>query len=175
MAQDGHNKQQATLVVIKPDAIQRGLTGATLTKLDELGLQVIAAKAIRVTRELAEAHYAHLREKPFFEELLQHLRGQLHGVDSVLAFVYYGPNAVARVRDVVGATNPELATPTSIRGAYGRLTTKGVFENVVHSSSDEQEAQREIRLWFRPEELLQPVLPTKQRVVPQQTLVTWAA
>ena len=68
-----------------------------------------------------------------------------------------------------------VAVPTSIRGAYGRLTTKGVFENVVHASSYEQEAEREIRLWFRPDELLQPVLPTAQRVVPQQTLVTWAA
>lgn len=175
MTQDGHHNPQATLVVIKPDAIQRGLTGAVLTKLDELGLQIIAAKVTRVTREMAEAHYHHLREKPFFEELLQHLRGQLHGVDSVLIFVYYGPNAIARVRDMAGATNPEVAVPTSIRGAYGRLTTKGVFENVVHASSDEQEAEREIRLWFRPDELLQPVLPTAQRVVPQQTLVTWAA
>ena len=155
----GHSARlQATLVVIKPDAIQKRMTGAVMSRLDELGLTIVGAKVMRVSRALAEEHYKHLRQKPFFEELIQHICGQLHGVDAVLVFIYYGPDAIAKVRDLSGATNPELATPTSIRGAMGRLTTKGIFENVLHASSDEQEAEREIKLWFRAEELLVPLI-----------------
>ena len=164
MGGDGqHVSEEATLVIIKPDAIQRGLTGEVLSRLEELNLRLGGAKAVRVSRQLAEAHYHHLRQKPFFEELLQLLCGQLHGVDHVWALIYVGPEAIAKVRELAGATNPELAKPTSIRGALGRLTTKGVFENVVHASSDDTEAQREIRLWFRPEELLIPLFEADRR------------
>ena len=145
---------QRSLVLIKPDAIKRKLTGAVLSRLDELDLKLTGAKVVRVGRELAEEHYKPLRSKPFFGELIQYLCGQLHGVDYVLALVYAGPEAVVRIRQLAGATNPEAAEPTTIRGAYGRLTTKGWMENVLHASSDEQEASREIALWFRSEELL---------------------
>ena len=148
---------QATLVLIKPDAIKRGLTGAVITRLDALGLELIGAKAVSVSRQLAEEHYKHLRAKPFFEELLDYLQGKLHGTSSVLALVYWGPDAIERVRQLAGATHPEQADPTSIRGALGRMTTTGLMENVLHASADAREAEREIRLWFRLEELLRNI------------------
>jgi nucleoside-diphosphate kinase len=147
----------ATLVIIKPDAIQRGLAGAVWSRIETLRLDVIGAKAAQVSRELAETHYQQLRDKPFFPQLVDYLQGKLHGTAYVLAFALRGEAAVARVRAVVGATNPEQADPTSIRGAFGRITTGGVMENLVHASSDAAEGQREIALWFSPEELLRPV------------------
>lgn len=146
--------QQRCLVLIKPDAIKRKLTGTVLSRLDELDLALVGAKVARVSRTLAEEHYQPLRGQPFFGALIQYLCGQWHGVDRILALVYAGPEAIARIRRLAGATNPEAAEPTTIRGAYGRLTTTGMMENVIHASSNEQEANREIALWFRPEELL---------------------
>ena len=146
--------EEATLVIIKPDAIQRGLTGAVLSRLDELRLEIIGAKVVRVSRELAEAHYSHLREKPFFREIVDYLQGKLHDTPAVLAFVLWGEDAIGRVRRLTGATHPEQAHPTSIRGALGRMRTTGLMENVVHASSDSREAEREVSLWFKPHELL---------------------
>lgn len=163
--------EEATLVLIKPDAIARGLAGAVLSRLEQLPLTLIGAKVTRVSQQLAEVHYQALREEPFFNELIQHIRGELHGVEYVLALVYAGPGAVAAVRQVAGATNPEAASPTSLRGALGRMTTKGIMENILHASSDDQEAQREITLWFRPDELLVPLYASK--TVEGQTRV-WA-
>jgi len=145
---------QATLVIIKPDAIKRGLAGAALSYLEPLGLELIGAKAVRVSRALAEEHYMHIQEKPFFEETVAHLRGELHGVAAVLALVYFGERAIERVRQATGATNPEKAEPMTIRGALGRNLSTGLMENVIHASSDPVEAEREVRLWFKPEELL---------------------
>jgi nucleoside-diphosphate kinase len=161
-AQRGERERQATLVIIKPDALCRGLAGAVITRLEGLHLQMIGAKVTRVSRELAEEHYKALRGKPFFGELIQHICGTLHNVEVVPVFVYYGEDAIARVRQVVGATNPEKAEPTSLRGAFGRMTTAGIMENVIHSSSDEQDAVREIKLWFRPEELIVKLYSTKE-------------
>jgi len=152
--------EEATLVIIKPDAIQRGLTGAVLSRLEVLRLDVIGAKAVRVSQELAESHYHHLREKPFFREIVDYLQGRLHGTNYVLAFVFWGENAIECVRQVTGATHPEKAEPTSIRGSLGRMMTSGLMENVVHASSDRSEAEREIALWFKPEELLRPTVRT---------------
>ena len=145
---------EATLVLIKPDAIKRGLIGAVLSRLEPLQLDIIGAKVVRVSRELATAHYQHLRDKPFFGQLLNHLQGTLHETPYVLAFVLWGPEAIERVRKVAGATHPEQAHPTTIRGSLGRMTESGVMENVVHASADSSEAEREIRLWFKSQELL---------------------
>lgn len=155
----------ATLVIIKPDAIKRGLAGAVLSRLDELQLEIIGAKVVRVSRELAEEHYKQIRTKPFFEETVAHLQGTLHGVTAVLAFVYWGEEAIERVRRLTGATHPEKAEPTSIRGALGRMTTSGLMENVLHASSTVAEAEREVRLWFKPDELLRdPSADSRQQV-----------
>jgi Nucleoside diphosphate kinase len=75
--------------------------------------------------------------------------------------VYWGESAISKVREICGATNPEEADSVSIRGAYGRITTKGVYENVIHASTNRAEAEREIKLWFRPDEIIVNVYPTK--------------
>ena len=148
---------QATLVIIKPDAIQKGLVGAAISRLEPLKLEIIGVKIMPVSQELAEAHYKHIRERPFFRETVDHLRGVLHGVTHVLAFVFWGPEAIERVRQVTGATNPEKADPQTIRGALGRNLSTGLMENVIHASSNATDAQREIALWFKPEELLRAI------------------
>ena len=152
---------QQTLVLIKPDGLKKSLTGNILTRLSESKLEIVAAKIIRVSRQLAEEHYRHMKDKPFFEELIKYIQGELHERRKVLAMVYWGEDAIKKVRDIAGATNPEEADPTTIRGAYGRITTKGVYENVIHTSKDEAEAEREIRLWFEPEEIIVDLYPTK--------------
>src|SRR3990167_3185326 len=142
---------QATLVIIKPDAIQRGFVGAVLSQLETLRLECIGAKAVAVSRELAEAHYQNIREKPFFVETVEYLQGTRHGMPYVLAFVLWGRAAVERVRQLAGATHPEKADPRSIRGMFGRMASSGLMENVIHASSAAEEAEREIRLWFKPD------------------------
>ncbi|MEW6008294.1 MAG: nucleoside-diphosphate kinase [Candidatus Omnitrophota bacterium] len=147
-------KNQATLILIKPDGLKKSLTGNILTRLSETKLEIVAAKVIRVSRKLAEEHYHHLKDKPFFGELIKYLTGELHDRKKVLALVYWGPQAITKCRELAGATNPEEADPTSIRGSYGRITTRGLYENVIHVSSNEDEANREINLWFSPEEII---------------------
>ena len=157
------NDTQNTLILIKPDGLKKSLTGNILTKLAETRLIIIAAKVVQVSRELATAHYTHLKDKPFFEELIRYIQGEMYGPDyrRVLAMVYRGQDAIKKVRDISGATNPEEADSTSIRGAYGRITTKGVFENVIHASSSVEDAEREIKLWFKPDEVVSAIYPTK--------------
>lgn len=147
---------QKTLVLIKPDGLQKSLTGNILTKLSEARLEIVGAKVLSVSKDLAEKHYEHLKDKPFFDELILYIQGKLHGqkYKRVLALVYQGEEAINRVRQIAGTTNPEEADPTSIRGAYGRITTKGVYENVIHASSNPQDADREIKLWFTPDEIV---------------------
>ena len=152
------------------------MTGNILTKLAETRLIIIGAKVVQVSRELAAAHYAHLKGKPFFEELLRYIQGEIYGPDyrRVLAMVYRGQNAIKKVRDISGATNPEEADSTSIRGSYGRITTKGVYENVIHASATVEDAEREIKLWFKPDELVFPIFPTKTATRDKVEEKVWA-
>jgi len=156
----GNNQQ--TLVLIKPDGIIKSLTGNIITELSDTGLKIVGSKIVQVTRELAEEHYQHLKEEKFFDELIKYIMGEYH-TKRVLALVYQGGNAVNKVRRFIGSTDPEKAEPTSIRGKYGRITSQGVFENVVHASENEKEAEREIKLWFRPKELVQTIYPTESK------------
>lgn len=151
---------EQTLVLIKPDGLKKSLTGNVLTRLSETKLDIIAAKIVKVSRELAHNHYIMLKDKPFFDELLKYLMGEYHK-RKVMALIYWGEDACAKVRSICGATNPEEADPVSIRGAYGRITTKGVYENVIHASTNPGEAEREIKLWFRPEEIIEDLYPSK--------------
>jgi nucleoside-diphosphate kinase len=151
---------QQTLVLIKPDGLKKSLTGNVLTRLSETKLDIIASKIVRVSRELAEEHYKHMRDKPFFEELIKYIMGEYHK-KKVMALIYWGEDAISKVRALCGATNPEEADAVSIRGSYGRITTKGVYENVIHASTNETEAEREIKLWFRPNEIIVDLYPTK--------------
>ncbi len=109
---------------------------------------------VRVSRELAEEHYKALRDKPFFPELIKYIRGEMHDRRKVVAMVYYGEDAIEKVREIAGATNPEEADALSIRGSYGRILTSGLYENVIHASANEEEAEREIKLWFKPDEVV---------------------
>ena len=152
---------QATLILIKPDGLKKSLTGNILTRLSETKLEIVATKIARVSRDLAEEHYKHLKEKPFFGELIKYIQGELHNRKKVMALIYWGEGAIEKCRQLAGATNPEEAEPTSIRGSYGRITTSGVYENVIHVSANEADAEREIKLWFEPDEIIVDLYPTK--------------
>lgn len=165
---------QAVLILIKPDGLKKSLTGNILTRLSETKLEIVAAKMVRVSKALAEDHYRHLKDKPFFGDIIQYLQGELHDRKKVMALVYFGEDAIKKCRELAGATNPEEADPTSIRGSYGRITTSGVYENVIHVSSDVSDAEREIKLWFQPDEIIVHLYP-KQEVVRQELKInTWA-
>ncbi len=152
---------QQTLVLIKPDGLVRSITGNILSRLSETKLEIVAAKITRVSKELAEAHYCYLKDKPFYPELIRYLQGELHDRRKVMALIYWGEDAISKVREISGETNPEEASPVSIRGSYGRIRSSGLFENVIHASSSEEEAEREIKLWFKPEEIIVELYPTK--------------
>jgi nucleoside-diphosphate kinase len=152
--------EQQTLVLIKPDGLKKSLTGNVLTRLSETKLDIVGAKIVQVSKELAEEHYAMLKDKPFFEDLIKYIMGDYHK-KKVMALVYWGDDAINKVRKICGSTNPEEADPVSIRGAYGRITTKGVYENVIHASANEADAEREIKLWFHPDDIIVEMYPVK--------------
>jgi nucleoside-diphosphate kinase len=133
---------ERTLVLIKPDAVQRKLAGEILTRLERRGLDVRAAKLLRVERSLAEEHYAEHREKPFFGEFITSA--------PTLALVLEGESAIEVVRTTMGATNPVSAAPGTIRGDLALAMP----DNLVHGSDSPESAQREIALWFRDDELV---------------------
>jgi nucleoside-diphosphate kinase len=165
---------QATLILIKPDGLKKSLTGNILTRLSETKLEIVAAKILRVSQGLAEEHYQHLKDKPFFEDLIKYIRGELHNRRKVMALVYWGEDAITKCRQLAGSTNPEEAESTSIRGSYGRITTSGVYENVIHVSSDAKEAEREIRLWFQPDEIIVNLYPIKEVLEKEKERKAWA-
>jgi nucleoside-diphosphate kinase len=163
-----------TLILIKPDGLKKSLTGNILTRLSETKLEIVASRIVRVSRELAETHYSHMKDKPFFDELIRYIMGELHNRHKVMAMVYWGDDAIQKVRNLCGATNPEEADPVSIRGAYGRITTAGVYENVVHTSANSEDAQREIKLWFEPDEVIVDIYPAKEVVENNIKKRVWA-
>jgi nucleoside-diphosphate kinase len=128
-----------TLILVKPDAFGRGLTGEVLTRFERKGLRPVAMKLMAVEEDLANRHYAEHTAKPFFGELISFItRGPL------VAMVLEGTDAVTAARQVIGATNPLEAAPGSIRGD---LAIEVTF-NLVHGSDSDESAQREIELWF---------------------------
>ena len=165
---------QQVLILIKPDGLKKSLTGNILTRLSETKLEIVAAKMVRVSKELAAEHYRHMKDKPFFEELIQYIQGTLHDRKKVMAMVYWGEDAITKIRQIAGATNPEEADSTTIRGSYGRITTKGLYENVLHTSSSEAEAEREIKLWFHPDDIIVDLYPTKVIEVKAYKKRVWA-
>ena len=168
------DQNQAVLILVKPDGLKKSLTGNILARLSETKLEIVASKMVRVNRALAEEHYLHLKDKPFFDDLIKYLQGELHDRRKVMALVYWGENAIKKCRELAGATNPEEAESTSIRGSYGRITTSGVYENVIHVSSNEPEAEREIKLWFQPEEIIVDLYKSKEVVHKEYKRKTWA-
>ena len=168
-------KIEQTLFLIKPDGLHKSLTGNILTKLSETGMVLVGAKVLSVPRELAEQHYHKLKEEKgevIFEEVLKYIQGEFH-TDRVLALVCEGVGVIEKISAVAGSTNPEKAEPTTIRGKYGRIHSETkVFENVVHTSDNEESAEREIQLWFKPHELTHTIYPTKE-VKEEKTELDW--
>ena len=136
---------ERTLVLIKPDGVQRLLTGRILARYEDRGLKLVGLKLIHVSRDLAERHYAVHREKRFFTGLVDFLTSA-----PLVAAVLEGPNAIAVVRAMNGATRPHEAAPGSIRGDFALETA----QNLVHASDSPENAAAEVALWFRDEELL---------------------
>jgi nucleoside-diphosphate kinase len=128
-----------TLILVKPDAFERGLTGEILARFERKGLRIVAMKQMAVDRDLAEQHYAEHLEKPFFGDLVEFITGGL-----LVALVLEGHEAVTAARQVIGATNPLEAAPGSIRGDFGLE----VQTNLVHGSDSAESAGREIGLFF---------------------------
>jgi nucleoside-diphosphate kinase len=166
--------KQPALVIIKPDGISKKLIGNIFTKFAKPDLEIVAIRIAKASRELAEKHYRHLKRQSFFEEVVSYLSGKLHKEKKLLTIIYYGEDAIKKCRKVAGATNPEEAEPDSIRGSYGRITTAGIFENVVHVSSDKKEAEREIKLWFDPDDIIVNLYPTKTKTVESCKKKVWA-
>ena len=163
-----------SLILIKPDGISKSLTGNIISKLSEADFEIVGAKMVHVSRELAEEHYCHLKGKPFFDELIRYILGEYHLRQKVMAMVYRGEDCIAKLRKIIGATSPEEARPTTIRGKYGRITTSGVFENVVHASSSTEDAEHEIKLWFQPDEIICESYPAKSVTLSAETRRIWA-
>jgi nucleoside-diphosphate kinase len=128
-----------TLILVKPDAFERALTGEVLARFERKGLRVAAIKTMRADEEIANRHYAEHTEKPFFAELVEFITG-----GTLVAMVLEGTEAVAAARQVIGATNPVEAAPGSIRGDYALEVTC----NMVHGSDADESAEREIAIWF---------------------------
>jgi nucleoside-diphosphate kinase len=136
---------ERTLILIKPDAVERALAGDILGRIERRGFRVVAGKFVRVDRDLGERHYDEHREKPFFGELVEFIISA-----PTWALVVEGEGAVAALRKTIGATNPADAEPGSIRGD---LATS-MPNNLVHGSDSAESAEREIALWFADDELV---------------------
>ncbi len=136
---------ERTLILIKPDAVERKLAGEILARIERRGFALRAAKLLRASRDLGERHYAEHREKPFFGELVSFITSA-----PTLALVVEGEGAIATMRKTIGATNPAEADAGSIRGDFALAMP----DNLVHGSDSPESAQREIELWFSADELL---------------------
>ena len=130
---------QRTLVILKPDAVQRGISGEILARFERRGLRIAAIRLVKVERSLAEKHYEVHKGKFFYEDLVKMI-----SASPVIAFVLEGPNAIAVVRSMVGATRPHEAAPGTIRGDYALVGLR----NLVHASDAPETAAAEIKLWF---------------------------
>ena len=136
---------ERTLVLIKPDGVQRLLVGRILERYEQRGLKLVGLKLVQVDRPLAEAHYAVHSARPFFGSLVDFITSS-----PLVALVLEGPDAIAVVRTINGATRPNQAAPGTIRGDFALETA----QNLVHASDSAETAATELALWFRPDELV---------------------
>jgi nucleoside-diphosphate kinase len=130
---------ERTLILVKPDAFERHLTGEVIARFERKGLSLVALKQMQADEETANTHYAEHKEKPFFGELVSFITG-----GPLVAMVLEGPNAIKAARQVIGATDPVEADAGSIRGQFG---TEVTF-NLVHGSDSPESAERETGIWF---------------------------
>ncbi|MFI5291706.1 MAG: nucleoside-diphosphate kinase [Candidatus Limnocylindrales bacterium] len=136
---------ERTLILVKPDGVQRLVVGRVLQRYEDRGLKLVGLKLLQVDRALAEAHYAVHRERPFFAGLVDFITSS-----PLVAAVVEGPNAIAVVRTINGATKPHEAAPGTVRGDFALETA----QNLVHASDGPESAASEIALWFRDDELM---------------------
>ena len=136
---------QTTLVLIKPDGLQRGLAGEIIARIERRGLQLVGMKLMRVDEALAHRHYEAHVERPFFPGLVRFITSS-----PIVALAVRGPNSVELVRQTMGATNPAAAAPGTIRGDLG----VDIGRNLIHGSDSPEAAEREVSLFFAPEEIL---------------------
>ena len=136
---------EKTLVLVKPDGVQRSLIGEVISRLERRGLRLVGAKFMSVSQELAETHYAIHKGKPFYEGLIKYITSA-----PVMAMVWEGPNAIIAVRQTMGATRPTEASPGSIRHDYALE----VGRNITHASDSVENGQKEVELWFTSGELV---------------------
>ncbi len=136
---------EQTLILIKPDGVQRGLIGEVISRVEHKGLRVHGLKMLQMDDEMARRHYAEHVEKPFFKDLVDFITSA-----PLVAMVAEGPKAVAHVRNLVGATDPAASPPGTIRGDYG-LT---IGMNIIHASDSPERAHQEVALFFEREEVL---------------------
>ena len=142
---------ERTLIIVKPDGVQRGLVGQILSRFEQRGLKLAGLKLMRISRELASQHYAEHQGKGFYEGLVSFITSS-----PVVVGVLEGPNAIALTRTMMGATNPANATPGTIRGDYALV----VSNNIIHGSDGPESAAREVNLFFTQDELLSYPLAT---------------
>lgn len=136
---------ERTLVLVKPDGVQRGLIGEIIKRLEARGLRLIGGKFIQVSLELAEQHYGIHKDKPFYESLLGYITSA-----PVMAMAWDGPNAVTAVRQTMGSTKPTEAAPGSIRHDFGLE----IGRNLTHASDSPENGDKEVSLWFNDKELV---------------------
>jgi len=137
-------QKERTFVVIKPDAVQRGLVGKIISRFERKGIKLVAMKLVSVSRELAEKHYKVHEGKPFFDSTVKFIISS-----PVVAMVLEGNDAVEMVRHMIGKTDPQKAEMGTIRGDFGQF----IGRNIVHGSDNAETAKFEINLWFKPEEI----------------------
>lgn len=135
---------ERTLIIVKPDGVNRGLVGAVLSRFESRGLKIVGLKLMRISRDLADRHYAEHQGKGFYEGLVSFITS-----GPVVVGAIEGPGAIAIVRTMMGATNPANAAPGTIRGDYG----VAVSFNIIHGSDGPESAQRELALYFSSDEL----------------------
>ncbi|EST56052.1 nucleoside diphosphate kinase [Brevibacillus panacihumi W25] len=136
---------EKTFLMVKPDGVQRNLVGEIVSRFEKKGYQLVGAKLMTVSRELAEKHYAEHKERPFFGELVDFITS-----GPVFAMVWQGNNVIANARSMMGKTNPADAASGTIRGDFA--TSVGM--NIIHGSDSPESAEREIALWFSNDEVL---------------------
>jgi nucleoside-diphosphate kinase len=146
---------ERTLIIVKPEGVQRGLIGNVITRLEQRGLKFVGLKLIHITPELAERHYGVHKGKPFFNGLVKHITSS-----PVVVGVVEGPKAISVVRATMGTTNASEALPGTIRGDYALE----IGFNIIHGSDAPETAEFEINLFFRPEELVEYKLANQQWV-----------
>ena len=136
---------ERSLVLVKPDGVQRALVGEVISRLERRGLRLVGAKFMQVSRELAETHYGIHKGKPFYDGLIEYIISA-----PVMAMVWEGPNAIAAIRQTMGATRPTEAAPGSLRHDFALE----VGRNLTHASDTPENGASEVALWFKEEELV---------------------